>query len=393
MTLTPESGQHPLQPLDIITQAVCLAVSTSCVALRLYTKLRITRSPGWEDFTCVLAWLGLIAYAIVTFEADKHGNGYHQWEVNATDLREFSKLANLSQIIYGPIICVTKLSILLLYLRVFAPSRKSKTYFFIQVLIWVNLLFYTANTIVKIFECNPRSKIWNRDTPGHCVNINSLIMTAAVFNVVSDVLILLLPIACVWRLQMTLSKKLGTSAVFAAGAFGCVSSIMRLVASVSHKSMHDKTFDWFPEFLWTTAEITSGIVASCLPAVPSVLRLFFQKTKTMLSERGSRNSTPKALDVSAYYTRQTKQSNDSDTELYPCVNRPWEQDRRDNERGLRDVFQTFCYARSKSRAEDDREKVLEAGDIAEGGSGPSQGILKIVEVDIESAPGRHDEKM
>lgn len=128
------------------------------------------------------------------------------------------QLANVSQILYGPIIFVTKLSILLLYLRVFAPSTKSKTYFFIQILIWVNLLFYLASTLVKIFECTPRSKIWHRDTPGTCVNINSLITTASIFNVVSDFLILLLPIACVWRLQMKLTKKLGTSAVFAAGA-------------------------------------------------------------------------------------------------------------------------------------------------------------------------------
>ncbi|KAL5362334.1 hypothetical protein BJX96DRAFT_177061 [Aspergillus floccosus] len=390
MARTAEPGQHPLQPLDIITQGMCLAISTFCVGMRLYTKLLITKSPGWEDFSCVLAWLGLIVYAIVTFEADRHGNGYHQWEVNATDLQEFSKLANVSQIIYGPIIFVTKLSIFLLYLRIFAPSTKSKTHIFIQVLIWVNLLFYTANTIVKIFECTPRSKIWDRDIPGLCININSLIMTAAVFNVLSDFLILLLPIVCVGRLQMKLSKKLATSAVFAAGAFGCVSSIMRLVASVSNESMHDKTFDWFPEFLWTTAEITSGIVASCLPAVPSVFRLFFQKTRTMLSERGSRHSTLKALDFTPRSppTRQTKQSNDSDTELYPCDS-PWD---REPEPGLTEVFQGLCYTRSGARGGDDGDKVVDGGEIADGGSGPRQGILKIVEVDIESAPGRREKR-
>lgn len=190
-------------------------------------------------------------------------------QAGRSDANTATQLANVSQIIYGPIIFVTKLSIFLLYLRIFAPSTRSKTHIFIQVLIWVNLLFYTANTIVKIFECTPRSKIWDRGTPGICVNINSLIMTAAVFNVLSDFIILLLPIACVWRLQMKLTKKLATSAVFAAGALyvsfprvsphnthaietsGCVSSIMRLVASVSNESMRDKTFDWFPEFLWT----------------------------------------------------------------------------------------------------------------------------------------------
>lgn len=143
--------------------------------------------------------------------------------------------------------------------------------------------------------------------------------------------------------------------------------------------------------MYRTAEITSGIVASCLPAVPSVFRLFFQKTRTILSERGSRHSTLKALDFSprSHPTRQTKQSNDSDTELYPCDSSPWE---REPEPRLGDVFQGLCYTRSGARGGDDGDKLVDGGEIADGGGGPRQGILKIVEVDIESAPGRRDKR-
>ncbi|KAF5864279.1 hypothetical protein ETB97_008057 [Aspergillus alliaceus] len=161
--------------------------------------------------------LGLIVYAIMTFETGKHGSGLHRWEVAPSDLREFLKLANACQILYGPIIFITKLSILLLFLRVFAPSVKGVTYFFIQLLIWFNFFFYFADTILKIFECTPRSRIWDADVSGHCININGPILVASIFNVVSDFLILFLPIVCVWRLQMTLKKKMCTSAVFVAG--------------------------------------------------------------------------------------------------------------------------------------------------------------------------------
>ncbi|KAF9884169.1 hypothetical protein FE257_002227 [Aspergillus nanangensis] len=368
------TGSHPLQRWDIITQSVCLTISTCCVGIRMCTKLLITKSPGWEDW--------LIAYAVITFEADKYGSGAHQWEVHAADLREFSKVANVSQIVYGPIIFITKLSILLLYIRLFAPSIKSKTYLFIQLLIWVNLLFYLSNTIVKIVQCTPRSKIWDKDTPGHCVNINSLILGASIFNVVSDFLILLMPIACVWRLQMNSGKKIGTSAVFAAGAF-----LMRLVVSLQNKSLDDKTHEWFGEFLWTTAEITAGIVASCLPAFPTLFRRFFQKTKTVLSELSSgisRNSMVKGLNAPNRPLRPIRHPgrNLSDTELIPYS--PW--DRPQSERGPGDVFQGTCFITAKAKVGRGLEPTMDA-EASGGPSGLSQGILKIVEVDVESGPG------
>ncbi|OOF97845.1 hypothetical protein ASPCADRAFT_128036 [Aspergillus carbonarius ITEM 5010] len=186
--------RHSPQPWDVVTQAVCLTVSTGFIAMRLYSKLHITKAPGWDDWTCCLAWLGLIGYVVLAFEADRHGSGVHQWEVDASDLREFSKLTNASQILYGPLIFLTKLSIFLLYVRVFAPSAKCNPFWFIQVLIGLNFLFYLADTIVKICECTPRARIWDKDVPGHCINVNIPILVTSIVNVVSDLMMLLMPI-------------------------------------------------------------------------------------------------------------------------------------------------------------------------------------------------------
>lgn len=112
---------------------------------------------------------------------------------------------------------VTKLSIFLLYLRVFAPTRRGKTFVAVHLLIWFNLAFYLANFFLKIFQCVPRAKIWDKHIEGHCININIPILVTAAINVVSDLLMLTVPIVCVWRLQMSVRKKVGVSAIFAAG--------------------------------------------------------------------------------------------------------------------------------------------------------------------------------
>lgn len=127
-------------------------------------------------------------------------------------------MANTSQIVYAPLIFITKLSILLLYLRVFAPAKRSKTFFCIQFLIWGNFLFYLAGLLVKVFQCIPRERIWDKRIPGHCVQIDLPILIASAINVLSDCLILLLPIAAVWHLHMKTSKKIGICAVFMAGS-------------------------------------------------------------------------------------------------------------------------------------------------------------------------------
>ena len=127
------------------------------------------------------------------------------------------QLANASQIMYGPLIFITKLSILLLYIRVFAPTKKSWMYIFIHGLLWFNAAFYLADTLLEIFACVPREKIWNPDVHGYCVNVNAMILATAILNTISDFSLLILPIFSVWRLHMQNTQKLGISAIFAAG--------------------------------------------------------------------------------------------------------------------------------------------------------------------------------
>ncbi|PYH47458.1 uncharacterized protein BP01DRAFT_414345 [Aspergillus saccharolyticus JOP 1030-1] len=372
-----------LRSEDILTQTVCLTVSTCCVGTRLYSKISITQAPGWED--CMYC-----PFAV------RHGNDIHQWEVAASDLKVFSKLANASQILYGPLIYVTKLSILLLYLRLFAPSKRNTPFWLVQMLIWMNFLFYLADTIVKVCECRPRSKIWDQAIPGQCISINIPILVTSIVNVVSDFMMLLLPNVCVWRLQMTWRTKMGLSAVFAAGIFACICRVMRLMVSVHNRTTLDRTHDWFPEFLWTTAEITSGIVASCLPALPSFFRHSSQKAKPWVSNIGTGSSSTQVKNLVAAAT---------DRRLGRAMwvrLRLWRSGRNVGgtesmadsywEMGEVGAYQGICYTITEATAKRSVPDGIDvaAEDLSRSGEEhrPRTGILKIVEVDVETGPER-----
>ena len=120
--------------------------------------------------------------------------------------------------LYAPVIFMTKLSILLQYIQIFIPNRRGRSYLVVYILIWTNLLYFIAAFILSVAQCIPRAKIWKPYIPGRCVSNAAVIVVTGIFNLLSDVSILLLPMIWTWRLHMPLRQKIKISAVFAVGA-------------------------------------------------------------------------------------------------------------------------------------------------------------------------------
>ena len=129
-----------------------------------------------------------------------------------------SKFTNYGDTIYSLALLFTKLSILLLILRVFCSVQRDAPYYLTLLLIAVNTIFYTIYFFIPIFVCHPRSKIWNLKEPGHCLKIEMLYLASAIFNTVSDIAMLSVPLYLIWSLQMSVGRKIAVSAVFGTGA-------------------------------------------------------------------------------------------------------------------------------------------------------------------------------
>lgn len=120
---------------------------------------------------------------------------------------------------YGVCIFFIKLSILLQYLQIFVPVKRTTTmYLASYALIWSNFIFYFVSTFVEIFACTPIRKTWDPLIPGgHCINILALNVAASSINSASDLGILILPQISIWRLQMSLKRKIQVSVIFLIG--------------------------------------------------------------------------------------------------------------------------------------------------------------------------------
>ncbi len=109
-----------------------------------------------------------------------------------------------------------KTSILLLYMRIFTTSRTLR--YTSWVIILITFLFYSIGFFMAIFSCRPRRKIWYPMTEGTCIEWAPGQLVNSVINIVTDVLILVLPMREVWRLQMPRKQKVGLIAIFAVGS-------------------------------------------------------------------------------------------------------------------------------------------------------------------------------
>ncbi|MCJ1241754.1 hypothetical protein MMC14_009760 [Varicellaria rhodocarpa] len=231
---------YSLQPTLMAVFTFYLAITAVTTLLRMYTKLYITKTPGWGDYTACLAMIGYIVYCACVFSTFPYGAGVHQWDVRLTDLAPFARRALAAEIAYPPAIFLAKLSVFLQFIHFFVPDHGSKSFYVVWAFIAFNFLFLSVSMLFFALQCIPIAMIWDPTLPGHCVDASLLYITVTAIILVSDVSMLLLPL--IWQSMMSMKKKLGVSAVFAIGTIACVTSILHLLYSIGEYDRGDATF-------------------------------------------------------------------------------------------------------------------------------------------------------
>jgi hypothetical protein len=77
--------------------------------------------------------------------------------------------------------------------------------------------FAFATCVAGIFQCTPVDRAWHKTKPGSCYNLVDAWYANAVFSIITDILILLLPMYMVYKLQKAMREKLLLVAMFGVG--------------------------------------------------------------------------------------------------------------------------------------------------------------------------------
>ncbi|KAI0535553.1 hypothetical protein GGR58DRAFT_478615 [Xylaria digitata] len=259
--------EHPitLKRQNNIAIGVAIPLTTTFFLLRAYTRIWIKRTWIFEDWLTFLAYFGTVAFCGTGATVMNHYGGRHEWDITPSQAREASYWFNVASIHYGITIGIAKISVLWLYRRVFSPVRWSLFDIAIVFLVVILALFYTSTTIVKIWECVPRDKIFDPKIPGRCIDIPLLLNVSGLFNTVTDFIILLLPLKAVWNMNMSFQKKIIVVLVFTFGLSAPIFSLVGFLVRLRGSTNPDKT--WVqPEIIqWGLAELTAAVLCVCFP--------------------------------------------------------------------------------------------------------------------------------
>ncbi|KAB8216240.1 hypothetical protein BDV33DRAFT_157672 [Aspergillus novoparasiticus] len=210
----------------ITVSAVLVALSTIVVGFRIVARWMRT-TLGLDDYViCVSIILAYSMLGEAVFWARDGGLGKHMDELSIQEKIVFQKCFFANEISYTLLIPSIKISILLLYRRIFTVRN-----FRIASLITGGLVmsWCLAVFITVLLQCRPIALNWNKTLEGTCIDPKQFFFGNAISNLLIDVVILALPIPMVLQLQLRLSQKLTILGIFLLGGFVCVASVMRVV--------------------------------------------------------------------------------------------------------------------------------------------------------------------
>jgi hypothetical protein len=143
------------------------------------------------------------------------GFGKHAWDVppeNDTILRQLYYVSGLFYVIAENI---SKISILLTYLRIFpSDSFRLVTKVALVLIPLRTLAFFIADAL----QCIPINSIWDLNLQAKCISSTGLILSGAAFNIVDDVVLILMPIPELRSLNLSIKKRAALIFMFAVGS-------------------------------------------------------------------------------------------------------------------------------------------------------------------------------
>ena len=239
------------QPLAVGIWISAQLLSTVAVALRMWAKRSIKARVSYDDYAIIVALVLSFAFIgpfMIGWPHPRHvpklvcspcrshqgrtrkarpgrqpaqcrsmlpGTSAQPCKSSKQDLTRALQMQYIMEIIYTLIMPATKTSILLFYYRIFPSQRVRLQIWALGIfcmLTWVPLFF------VAIFPCDPIRAFYDKSVDGKCINMYTTIMAQGVLTLVTDILILILPMPLVWNLRVTTRQKVGVSVVFLLGS-------------------------------------------------------------------------------------------------------------------------------------------------------------------------------
>ncbi|KAF5604246.1 integral membrane protein [Fusarium pseudoanthophilum] len=235
----------------IAVMATLSSISLIVVSLRVYARAIMLRNFGVDDACAILACLLTIADACIIATNVRNGLGSHISTLSGEQISNFLRMFYVSTVVYNVALAVIKTVFLLQYYRAIPVRQYKKTYIASVVLV---TCWSLSQIFLNTFMCWPIASFWDVTIKGTCILNKSSFYVGAAGNILTDILIMVLPIPVLRSLKLGRRQKWILMSVFCLGIFTCLISLVRI-----------KFLNIGTDITWHNVESASchGTVISC----------------------------------------------------------------------------------------------------------------------------------
>ncbi|KAK5048683.1 hypothetical protein LTR84_005774 [Exophiala bonariae] len=200
----------------------------------------------------------------------KNGLGLQAENLQPSNFEMIGKALFGSMIAYCFGIGLVKLSILVMYHRIF-DTRNVRIV--VKIVAAANLIWIILFTGLAIFQCTPVHRAWNPSIPGKCLDSKELFVGNAVPNIVIDLFMVAIPIYPVSKLRLPLSQRIALVGLFMLGGVVCVVSIYR-VTTISTLDPTNLAYTIRGPAVLGNVEMATAVLSANLPTLRPLFSSF-----------------------------------------------------------------------------------------------------------------------
>ncbi|KAI5918540.1 hypothetical protein F4810DRAFT_715339 [Camillea tinctor] len=263
---------------------VSTSLAFTIIALAVHAFGKTRNQLHIEDYLIIPALAAFITCHIFIYRITAT-TGYfvHGWDIQVKDQSWHLFNIYITTTTYNVVMILLKAAILFQWARIFTPSKRGIFFWLCYSVAAANAIFYLVTILTDLLYCSPVQYHWDKTIAGgHCGNDDLLSPLSAAINVALDIIILILPQRVIWRLHMSLRKKIGVAFVFVAGILCIISASVRLSFAIQLLTAGDYAYDASFEIICGSLEMTFAFLTFALPSVPKAVAVLTQHTKNSM---------------------------------------------------------------------------------------------------------------
>ncbi|KAE9366870.1 hypothetical protein N431DRAFT_384870 [Stipitochalara longipes BDJ] len=263
-------------PIIIATMWAETGLTLLFVALRLYTRIRINRTVGWDDYLISLASIMMIPYSAACTLAAIQGLGRHSAELSLDQFMQATRYIVIGQTFSLVGIAASKASVAAFLLRITIHQWHKWT---LYILIFIVTISCFLCALFDYIRCDPIESIWNFFIPGKCwMDAKGFTTLSAVVGGISaaaDFILAILPWFILWNLQMKRKDKNLIASSMSLGFFAGVCGIIRTTTVERIFTGVDYSYETVGLILWSSTELTVTILTATIPTLRPLYKQLF----------------------------------------------------------------------------------------------------------------------